>query len=461
MRRYIFLVLLNISCAGGSPDARPLAVTAQGLSVWARRNPTMVVAADLSVDLPPGVTALKVSLRGADELAWREVLEPVPPGQTPHDFTVHGLRPGQRNELRVQAMAGRAPVGEVAVVQVTTGPLPEDFPAFTPVKPYLPPADRPVAVASPLAMEAGSRVDDGQVALSCGMMPSGASWGVVLDRHGRVLWYRQSVPVGSDGLDFQQQPSGRFTLYQDKYTGFEELSADGRVVGTWVSPSATHGTNGHELFFSHEGERLISGYIDAAAGEVHTVDILGRDGEAVFHFATDPDPTHSATFDPNAAVFTPDHQVLLSMRNVSSVWLVDRATAKVRWRLGGDRSDFTFVDDPLGGFSFQHYARMLPDGQVLMFDNGNERENPYSRAVQYRLDPKAGTATMTWQYAHPSKLYSVGGGSAHRKADGNTVIAWAMQSLISEVDPGGELLWEMKTSCTAIYRVIPLEYGHL
>ena len=55
-------------------------------------------------------------------------------------------------------------------------------------------------------------------------------------------------------------------------------------------------------------------------------------------------------------------------------------------------------DWPMG----QHALNVLPNGNLLLFDNGlrrNYQPNPsYSRAVEYKIDQERGTVTQVWEY---------------------------------------------------------------
>src|SRR5262249_27356462 len=53
-----------------------------------------------------------------------------------------------------------------------------------------------------------------------------------------------------------------------------------------------------------------------------------------------------------------DGNLLVSARNTSCIYKLDRKTGAVLWRLGGQSSDFSFRPD--AGFLFQHDARAQP-----------------------------------------------------------------------------------------------------
>jgi hypothetical protein len=62
---------------------------------------------------------------------------------------------------------------------------------------------------------------------------------------------------------------------------------------------------------------------------------------------------------------------------------VDASTGRARWRFGGDRSDFTILDDPLTGFRGQHSVQVLENGNLLFLDNRRGAVPSSARAVEY------------------------------------------------------------------------------
>jgi len=72
-------------------------------------------------------------------------------------------------------------------------------------------------------------------------------------------------------------------------------------------------------------------------------------------------------FHVNSAEVLPDGNFLISARNTSAIYKIDRVTGKIIWRLGGKKSDFK-----LGAgvrFDWQHSARTQPDGTIKIYDN--------------------------------------------------------------------------------------------
>jgi len=133
-----------------------------------------------------------------------------------------------------------------------------------------------------------------------------------------------------------------------------------------------------------------------------------------------------------------DNNILISDRRSDDVIKFDRLNGQVIWYLGGPLSDFTILNDPFGGFSKQHDARRLDNGNILLFDNGNNHNPPVSRAVEYEINEEDYTATMVWEYIHPENYLALAMGSIQRLSNGNTLINWGtlngIGAVITEVD---------------------------
>jgi hypothetical protein len=241
-----------------------------------------------------------------------------------------------------------------------------------------------------------------------------------------------------------------FSAVVPRYTDDHEL---------WI----TTGTDGQErihLFtYDHRTTDLsaIGGAPDASLAG-HQLVRLRPDGSTEFvfdawdHITLDdwveppkPGPVDPAQPDfdhPNAIDFDRDGNYIVSWRNLGQVTKIDGQTGAVRWRLGGTRNEFTFVNDPLNGFSAQHSARMLPNGNLLLYDNGTRHTPPESRAVEYAIDTVAHTATLVWQFRHTPVIYTPFVGLVQRLANGNTLVGYGMAGHATEATPSGGVAWE-------------------
>jgi hypothetical protein len=114
---------------------------------------------------------------------------------------------------------------------------------------------------------------------------------------------------------------------------------------------------------------------------------------------------------------------------------------RIAWRIGRFKSDFTFPN-PGDRFYHEHYVRMLENGNLLLFDNGNGRPAAegglYTRALELALDWNSMTATKVWEYRHqvgtsggaPVYKYSDRVGAAQRLQNGNTIVWFG-----ADIDP--------------------------
>ncbi len=143
----------------------------------------------------------------------------------------------------------------------------------------------------------------------------------------------------------------------------------------------------------------------------------------------------------NAIEVDTDGNLLLSSRHPSEITKINRQSGAIVWRLGGKSNQFTFTND--GGFSFQHDIRRLGNGDITLFDNGNQHLIPSSRAVEYELDESAKTITRVWQYAQSPASFAPFMGIAQRLANGNTIIGWGALPLATEVHADGTKAFEL------------------
>ncbi|MEJ2613740.1 MAG: aryl-sulfate sulfotransferase [Ignavibacteriaceae bacterium] len=158
-------------------------------------------------------------------------------------------------------------------------------------------------------------------------------------------------------------------------------------------------------------------------------------------------------FHQNAVDVDRDGNFLLSSRNLSQIIKIDRNTGNIIWKLGGKENDFTFINEHEENsptyFSYQHDIAVLPNGDVTLFDNGNQHSTQYSRAVEYKLDQVNKTAELVWDYRHSPDIFAPAMGSVQRLPNGNTLVGWggagsaAGNPILTEVHPDKSVAFEM------------------
>ena len=143
-----------------------------------------------------------------------------------------------------------------------------------------------------------------------------------------------------------------------------------------------------------------------------------------------------------------DSNILVSNRRSSEVIKIDRNTGEVIWYFGGPNNEFSITNDPYNGFSRQHDVRRIENGNILLFDNGNDHDPPISRAVEYEIDESEKTADLVWDFSHPEGYLGLAMGSVQRLPNNNTLINWGslldQGAVITEVDYDKNIVFEIQ-----------------
>jgi len=151
---------------------------------------------------------------------------------------------------------------------------------------------------------------------------------------------------------------------------------------------------------------------------------FGKDAWDVFH-------TNSVEII-NRDVFFGDRKlfkkgdILCCIRHFNAVVVIDVETEKFIWHWGMDELDLP------------HHATLLENGNILLFDNGTQRN--YSRV----LEVNPGTKEIEWEYKGDKleSFFSATRGSAQRLPNGNTLITESHKGRVFEVTSEGEIVWE-------------------
>lgn len=116
--------------------------------------------------------------------------------------------------------------------------------------------------------------------------------------------------------------------------------------------------------------------------------------------------------------------ILFSMRQLDIIGVVDREKDAIVWAWGR------------GILDGQHQPTMLPNGNILIFDNGTLRG--YSSV----LEVNPATGKIVWNYEDRKAFYSPFRSGAERLPNGNTLICSCDQSRMFEVTPDKEIVWD-------------------
>jgi hypothetical protein len=329
-----------------------------------------------------------------------------------------------------------------------------------------------------------------------GVQTVSGGYAVVFDSTGAIAWYYNLTSSGLSVADVMMQPNGNFTAYVGNSGGFQdvpgyfvEITPDGQEVRTWHAPDGYH-TDLHEIRLTGSGPALKANYITYDIRTLDLGEIGGRSSVATAghqivrqnlagtiefswdawdHIGIDEwvgdgpekETTTSTDFDhPNAISFDASGNYVISWRDLNQIMDINSQTGDIMWRIGGVRGEYEFVNDPENGFSKQHSAKILQNGNLLVYDNGTDHDSPETRAVEYHLDHAAKTATLVWEYRHDPPIYTGYLGWVERLSNGDTWVAFALAGRVVEVDPTGKVVWETQLSVNgadgAVYRLLPI-----
>jgi hypothetical protein len=243
-------------------------------------------------------------------------------------------------------------------------------------------------------------------------------YGVVkLDRVSNVIWRylahaHHDIDIGPDGRIYVLTHE----LVDQPLAGFDHL--------------ATPRLDDFLVVLSPDGEQLkkISLIHAVAASDyrhlLHTV--------SAYAVA---DPLHTNAVDVITAdtaqnfAFGRAGQILLSFRELGAIGVLDAGRAQLVWATRG----------PWVG---QHDPDLLPNGDILLFDNYGNYEKPGGRSRVLEFDPQ--TMRTVWQYAGSAEwpFESLIRSSEQRLRNGNTLITESSGGRILEVTRQGDIVWQ-------------------
>lgn len=351
------------------------------------------------------LTAPEVTVKGKDEnTTFTKTFTP----SKKHILPIYGLYPDTNNEVTIECN------GKKNVFYIKTDPLPEDFALPTKV----------ISNKEELGNELYF------------VTPSSDGYVAAYDVNGDVRWYLNE----SFTWDIKRLNNGNILLSSNRLinppyymTGLMEMDLLGKVYYEYTLPGGYH----HDVFELENGNFIIASdnfengtvedYIvemDRKTGEiVKTIDltkILPQD-EGRNVNATDYDWFHNNSVWYDAAT----NSLTLSGRHQDAVVNLDYSTNEINWIVGSkegwskEMQKYFFEPDENTEFQWsQHAAMILPNGNLFVFDNGNNRsktaenavsaENNYSRGVIYQLDKENKMIHQVWQYGKErgSEFYS-------------------------------------------------------
>lgn len=321
---------------------------------------------------------------------------------------------------------------------------------------------------------------------------------IVIDGNGVPVWWRRAVPSPFNSIWLGNGLLGWTRWYGDHFgmrpsSAWEIHRLDGtrvRTLRTVGTPTDTHDMeplpNGDFMLISYRLRHGVDLTQYGGSGTGNVVDgelqEIAPSGDVVWQWDSNGNvlPSETTTRPPPADklpngqtaydVFhlnsvSPDSSggYVISARHTDAVFRIDKATGAVTWKLGGTTTaqSLTVLGDPLSPhLAKQHDARVLPDGTISVYDNRSKVGPP--RAVRFKVDPLARTATWLEQVTDPNVQASGAEGSARRIAGGDWVVSWGETPVLSELTASNKLVWRLTLKDgLKNYRVTPIAPGQL
>lgn len=304
-----------------------------------------------------------------------------------------------------------------------------------------------------------------------GGLDDGFTGFVIVDDEGEVVWYYGTEGAGTGST---RRSNGNF-VFVDLAAGLLEVSPEGRVVARLPQTeerSIHHDVETQDgvLLFLARDPQPVGNEIVAGEAIWEWSPETGRARKLWSSFDhLDPESDWGLRSRPtdwlhaNSLSLGPRGNLVVSLNFLNQVISILPDYSGLEWRLGGVNA--TVLVDEQERFSGQHTATELSTGRVLMFDNGWERAEPFSRAVEFELGEN--TARNVWEFRPERDNWSRAVSSAWRMANGNTFVTFGLSAGVAgstgpvevyEVSPAGAVVWHLlaQESLTFLYRATPL-----
>lgn len=374
----------------------------------------------------PAATALDLDCdEGGYEAQFADEAE-----RTDHEVFVMGLYDGARCTATATASYGEGDE-QTGEVSFSVGPLPDFLPDLSP------------AVAEADKIQPGWTLfnlnnifDDTPLTLA------------MIDAQGRYRWYHQ-VATSDTGADSDVRTTDEGVLLGGNRGRSLPQMIDWTGDVVWKLDYSTH----HAIrLFGDDQVMFLDGTQDCPSGIAALVirwhdfseDKIVRNWSLCEHFEPaepKPDWSHINSLE----LMEDDTAVILSSRTQNSLFKVNLETEEIEWMMG-ELGDFDIAPDDQ--FYRQHAPEVQPNGNILLFDNGNWNDRKYSRAIEIAYDVDAGTAEVVWEYTPEPHIFTPIWGDADRLANGNTLMTYGERSIektshLIEVTQSGEKVWEI------------------
>ncbi|MFZ7101076.1 MAG: aryl-sulfate sulfotransferase [Peptococcaceae bacterium] len=259
--------------------------------------------------------------------------------------------------------------------------------------------------------------------------PTSPAMSAAYDYKGDVRWYS----ILNHAFDLKRVKNGRLLIGTDRLlmppyhtTGLYEMGMIGKIYKEYRLPGGYH----HDQFEMEDGNLLILTQ-EPSRGTVEDMCVLidRKTGEILktwdYQKVLPQDVGGSGSQDShdwfhNNAVWydKKTDSLTFSGRHQDAIINLDYETGELNWIIGDPEgwpqelaAKYFFTPTGKGDFDWQyeqHACVVLPDGDVMCFDNGHWRakikekylpaKDNFSRGVRYRIDPEKMEIEQVWQY---------------------------------------------------------------
>jgi hypothetical protein len=311
--------------------------------------------------------------------------------------------------------------------------------------------------------------------------PFGPGYMIIMDNYGVPIFYRR-CPIRC--MDFKLNGNGLVTYFNRSTRKFYSLDSSYAMIDSFACGNG-YSTDVHDLQVLASGHSLLMSYDfqtvrmdtivpggDTAASVIGLIiQELDENKNVIFqwrswdHFkitdASDDIDLTAHTIDyvhGNSVESDIDGNLIISCRHMDEITKINRTTGKIIWRLGGKNNQFQFVNDPRG-FSHQHDARRISNGNLMLFNNGNFLSPRYSSSLEYQLDESNKIANLVWYYSDISHYANIMGNST-RLSKGRTFIGWGsdFNPAVTEVKYDGTKTFELVFNSAQNYRAFRIPW---
>lgn len=274
-----------------------------------------------------------------------------------------------------------------------------------------------------------------------------------------------------------QEPNDHFLHHEliqlpnGNYMGIVEESQYGPIPagGSWTPQFQGIGyvADGETIEFRWVGDRIVEWDAETGA-EVWSWSTFD-------HFTMDDFDIHGGTWmeayqanrydwtHANALAYdVNENAIYVSSRHLSRISKIDYPSGELLWNMGIElgSGDVDFGENLQ--FSFQHSLQILPNGNIVILDNGNLSQSlfgtdyPTSRGLEIQVNGNE-SAEIIWEYALPQNLFGFASGNVQKLENDNYLITTVGDGGTSlEVNSENEIIWEGKYNLTlpagAVYR---------